>query len=229
MTRETLYDLAFRYKKTKLWKRLLDTQIFAARTENGETIFICIMGILGEHISVAVYPENEFYSYYKFLDIESFSDDRLTTDHFEQYISSSCIQCSFENKDMLHSSELEEARAYARSHGIRFAGANAYPQFTRFIPYHAPWYVTKEGDLALLAAGLEASLALYAKLKTDPGRCRRSLFLPLLPRDIFRTAQSRFRAAAPIPSPGEISTMRCSFRRSVKRNREEASTAASPG
>lgn len=169
MTRETLYDLAFRYKKTKLWKQLLDTQIFAARTENGETIFICIMGILGEHISVAVYPENEFYSYYKFLDIESFSDDRLTTDHFEQYISSSCIQCSFENKDMLHSSELEEARAYARSHGIRFAGANAYPQFTRFIPYHAPWYVTKEGDLALLAAGLEASMALYEKLKTDPG------------------------------------------------------------
>ena len=169
MTREALYDLAFRYKKTKLWKRLLDTQIFAARTEKNETIFICIMGILGQHISVAVYPENEFYSYYKFLDTDPFSDDRLTPDHFEQYILSSCIQCSFENKDMMDPLELEEARAYARSHGIRLGGANAYPQFTRFIPYHAPWHVTEEADLDLLAEGLEASMALYEKLETDPG------------------------------------------------------------
>lgn len=169
MTREALYDLAFSYKKTKLWKRLLDTQIFAARTEKNETIFICIMGILGQHISVAVYPENEFYSYYKFLDTDPFSDDRMTPDHFEQYIQSSCIQCSFENKDMMDPLELEEARAYARSHGIRLGGANAYPQFTRFIPYHAPWHVTEEADLDLLAEGLEASMALYEKLETDPG------------------------------------------------------------
>ncbi len=63
MTREDLYSLAFRYKKAKLWLRLFDTQVFAVRTEKGETIFICIMGRMDEHISVAVYPENEFYSY----------------------------------------------------------------------------------------------------------------------------------------------------------------------
>ena len=169
MTREALYDLAFRYKKTKLWKRLLDTQIFAARTEKNETIFICIMGILGQHISVAVYPEDEFYSYYKFLDTDPFSDDRLTPDHFEQYILSSCIQCSFENKEYMDPPELEEVRAYARSRGIRLRGANAYPQFTRFIPFHAPWHVTEESDLDLLAEGLEASMALYEKLEADPG------------------------------------------------------------
>ena len=55
MTREDLYSLAFRYRKTKLWLRLFDTQVFAVRTEKGETIFICIMGRMGEHISVAVY------------------------------------------------------------------------------------------------------------------------------------------------------------------------------
>ena len=65
--------------------------------------------------------------------------------------------------------ELEEARAYARSHGIRLRGANAYPQFTRFIPYHAPWHVTEESDLDLLAEGLKASMALYEKLEADPG------------------------------------------------------------
>ena len=45
MTREDLYSLAFRYKKTKLWLRLFDTQVFAVRTEKGETIFICITSI----------------------------------------------------------------------------------------------------------------------------------------------------------------------------------------
>ena len=82
MTREDLYSLAFRYKKTKLWLRLFDTQVFAVRTEKGETIFICIMGRMGEHISVAVYPENEFYSYYHFLDADPIFDDMMRTDSF---------------------------------------------------------------------------------------------------------------------------------------------------
>ena len=117
MTREDLYSLAFRYRKTKLWLRLFDTQVFAVRTEKGETIFICIMGRMGEHISVAVYPENEFYSY-------------------------------------------EEVREYARSQGIRIAGKNAFPLFTRYTPCMYPWVVNSEHDLELLAAGLEAAIAL---------------------------------------------------------------------
>ena len=160
MTREDLYSLAFRYRKTKLWLRLFDTQVFAVRTEKGETIFICIMGRMGEHISVAVYPENEFYSYYHFLDADPIFDDMMRPDSFENYISSSCIQCSFENKDMMHPSDLEEVREYARSQGIRIAGKNAFPLFTRYTPCMYPWVVNSEHDLELLAAGLEAAIAL---------------------------------------------------------------------
>ena len=164
MTREDLYSLAFRYRKTKLWLRLFDTQVFAVRTEKGETIFICIMGRMGEHISVAVYPENEFYSYYHFLDADPIFDDMMRPDSFENYISSSCIQCSFENKDMMHPSDLEEIRAYARSQGIRIAGKNAFPLFTRYTPCMYPWVVNSEHDLELLAAGLEAAIALSDEL-----------------------------------------------------------------
>ena len=168
MTRAALYGIAFRYRKTKLWMRLFDTQIFAARTEKNETILICIMGRMGEHISVAVYPENEFYSYYHFLDADPILNSIMSPDEFENYISSSCIQCSFENKDMLHPSELDEVRAYAKSCGIRIAGKNAFPQFTRFTPYHCPWSVDSEHDRELLAAGLEAALALSDELDRNP-------------------------------------------------------------
>ena len=67
MTSDNLYELAFRYKKTKLWKHLTDTQVFAVKTDK-ETLFISVMGGLNEHIALAVYPEDEFYSYYNFLD-----------------------------------------------------------------------------------------------------------------------------------------------------------------
>lgn len=160
MTRDALYELAFRYRKTKLWTQLHDTQVFAVRTENDETAFVCIMGRIGEHISVAVYPEDEFYSYYHFLDAEQDFDILPTPKALETFMSSSCIQCSFENKDMLHPSELDEVRAYAKSHGIRIAGKNAFPQFTRYTPYHYPWSVDSEHDRELLAAGLEAAIAL---------------------------------------------------------------------
>ena len=54
MTSDNLYELAFRYKKTKLWKHLTDTQVFAVKTDK-ETLFISVMGGLNEHIALAVY------------------------------------------------------------------------------------------------------------------------------------------------------------------------------
>ena len=198
MTREDLYSLAFRYRKTKLWLRLFDTQVFAVRTEKGETIFICIMGRMGEHISVAVYPENEFYSY--------------------NYISSSCIQCSFENKDMMHPSDLEEVREYARSQGIRIAGKNAFPLFTRYTPCMYPWVVNSEHDLELLAAGLEAAIALS-----------RFLCLFTLRRDTAIPAWQRcLLAAVPPILPGTI-PMKKSSGKSVRNAKKASSTAVLPG
>lgn len=167
MTNDVLYDLAFRYKKTKLWTHTSDTQIFAVRTEHNEMIYVCIMGRIAEHIAVSVYPEDEFFSYYHFLDVDPDFGLELTPDMFERLISASCIQCSFESKDLLEPHELDEARAYAKTHGIRFAGKNAYPKFTRFKPYHYPWSVDEEHDLDLLAAGLEAAIALSDALKSN--------------------------------------------------------------
>lgn len=37
-------------------------------------------------------------------------------------------------RDDLYPKEVEEVRAYARAHGVRLAGKNAYPQFVKFQP-----------------------------------------------------------------------------------------------
>ena len=40
--------------------------------------------------------------------------------------------------------EVEEARAYAKEHGIRFSGRNAYPQFVKCEPNRLPWKMKKQ-------------------------------------------------------------------------------------
>lgn len=44
ITKDQLYDAAFKYKKTGIWKKLWDNEIFAVRLNNGETGYICTMG-----------------------------------------------------------------------------------------------------------------------------------------------------------------------------------------
>ena len=49
MSTEKMFDLAFAYKKSKLWKRLYDSELFAVRLPNGKTGYCSVMGMLGEH------------------------------------------------------------------------------------------------------------------------------------------------------------------------------------
>ncbi len=44
MTRNDLYDVAFRYKKAGLWKKLWDSEVFAIKLKNGEIGYVSIMG-----------------------------------------------------------------------------------------------------------------------------------------------------------------------------------------
>ena len=50
MTRDDLYQAAFEYKRTKLWKKLWDNDIFALRLSDGRIGYINVMGRLGEYM-----------------------------------------------------------------------------------------------------------------------------------------------------------------------------------
>ena len=73
----------------------------------------------------------------------------------EHLIQQNCLQVAFENKDALRDEELAEARAYARKHGIRFSGKNAYPQFLKYVPNKYPWNILSEKEEAYIKEALE--------------------------------------------------------------------------
>ena len=59
MYKKSLYDKAFKYFQTNLWKQFYDTDLFAVKFKDGEIGYCCVMGQLGKHICLSVYAGNE--------------------------------------------------------------------------------------------------------------------------------------------------------------------------
>lgn len=163
MASEKLFELAFAYKKTKLWQKLWDSQLFAVKLSDNRMGYVCIMGIMGEHRAVAVYiGEDGLNSYRTIQKAERFEVTDLSQE--ECMLCQDCLQCVFESKNDLHPEELEEVRSYARSHGVRLAGKCAYPVFLRYRPYRIPWQPEKQEE-ETLCQGLEAAIEMARLLE----------------------------------------------------------------
>lgn len=155
MPSDRLYKLAFEYKKTKLWQRIGEEELFAVRTADGEILWCIIMGSIGQHIALSAYRgDSGLLSLRKMLDVNA--------DTFEKMILQDCMQCSFENKNFLQKEELDAVRAYAKANQITLRGAYAFPQFISYKPYHYPW-MTDEQEEGLLCEALEAMLFIAEK------------------------------------------------------------------
>ena len=165
MATDQMYELAFAYKKTKLWKSMFDSEVFAVNLPDGEIGYCSVMGLLGEHISLAVYPGAEGYNTFRLLAFSE-DDDDSQPDSF-QMLSQYCLQCSFENKDFLRPGEAEEVRAYARTHKIALRGSHSYPQFSKYMPYRFPWEFQDETDNGYIIAALQGAIDLFTLLQTQ--------------------------------------------------------------
>lgn len=162
MTRNDLYTLAFRYKKTALWKKLWDTEILAIKLSNGETGFVSIMGRLGEYCAIGLYIGDEGFESFRLIsNAERIAESEM--EYHEMMLQQNSLQLAFDAKDELMPEEVDEVRAYAKANGIRLSGKNAYPQFIKCEPNHMPWKIKKETDLQLLSEAVEAA-ELFAKL-----------------------------------------------------------------
>lgn len=161
---DTLYRLAFAYKKTKLWKKMLDSQLFAVPLPDGETGYCCVMGMQGEHIALAVYPGLAGLRSYTMIAMGPPSAGGIHTMEFA--LGQNCLMCSFENKDMLQDAEAAGVRAYCAANGITLRGPHAWPRLVRYRPFHLPWVIQEDGDG--LAAGLEAALEVARRLESTP-------------------------------------------------------------
>ena len=159
MTRDKLYDAAFRYKKAKIWKKLWDSEIFAVKLKSGETGYVCIMGRNGEYNALALYIGQEgFESYRRMADMEQYSGSELK--NHELMLQQQCLQVALENKEDLLPEEVDEVRAYAKKKGIRLSGKNAFPQFIKFEPGFHPWKVKTQADMSALLEAMEAAILL---------------------------------------------------------------------
>ena len=163
MNKDSLYELAFAFRDTKLWKKLAEEELFAvkyAANGTGDNIAYCfVMGANGEHTALAVYPGDQAFSTYRdFTEV-------LTSEHVEpqDFLIQDCIHCSFEQKDMFHPDDLAEVKAYCKKTDRPFRVP--LPQFTRYNPFCVPWMLEDAADWGATEAALRVVLKLTAEIK----------------------------------------------------------------
>lgn len=156
--KETILHLAFEYKKTKLWHRLSDIDVFAVELDNHSTGYISIMGNAREHTAISLYPnEKAFQTYLHMLNAHEHSYNS-PFDAQETLLSQDCLQLSFEESIELLDDELKEVQTFKKKHGIRVGGKKAHPSFRTYRPYHIPQQLTSESDMNLIRQAIEASI-----------------------------------------------------------------------
>ena len=157
---DSLFEAAFKYKKTKLWKSLFSEEVFAVRFSDGLIGYISIMGNVGTHNAVGIYVGNEGYeSLCKLI----YSNTSLS--EFEMMSSQSCIQVVFDDKEYLLPRELDNAKTYAKKKGLKLSGKNAYPHFIKYEPYYFMWHPDQNKDTLYIREALEACEYLSNMLK----------------------------------------------------------------
>ncbi|MDO5398965.1 MAG: hypothetical protein Q4G33_13655 [bacterium] len=163
---DKLYEQAFAYKKTKLWKKIEDSQIFGVRLPDGQIGYICIMGMAGEYCALGLYVGDEgFRSYRATSACAQFICTPL--EHMDHFYMMNCLQCAFENKSELREDEYEEVKQYAKAHNIRFAGKNSYPHFIKFKSGYFPWYVQNREEQEQLCMALAAAVEVSRRLDNE--------------------------------------------------------------
>ena len=158
-----LYSLMEPLKELAPWDYMHEDDIFGFQLPGTETLgFVSIMGTLGEHLSMAVYlGAKGLDGFWKMQEL----GDRLMPQFVLQIPQ---IQASFENREDV----TDEDRKIIKSLGLKFRGAQSWPQFRSFRPGCFPWYIEKwEADLLICA--LEQVLEVAPRFRENP-----DIFMP---------------------------------------------------
>ena len=178
MDRFSTYDLAYTFKKSKLWQLLREQQVFAVSLPNGQIAYCLIMGQNGEHMALSVHIDAEGFSTLRRMQ-ELDQEPVAYEDMFQQ----DCIQCSIEKRDQFSSEELNELRSYCKDRGIPFRAP--FPQFARFKRYCFPWMITDDGDWD----AIHTVLTIVAKIIET---IEKRHFASLAPRMIYADTEGEY-------------------------------------
>lgn len=134
-----LYEVADRIKELAPWQWMTEDEIFGVQNpETGEIGFVSVMGMLGEHLSVAVYLGVDAINQFWALEDIADSDDQWEITNRLLVIPQ--MQVSFENRDII---EKEDA-GIMRKLRLKYRGRNAYPMFRYIKPGCLMWFLEME-------------------------------------------------------------------------------------
>lgn len=161
---DELYQLAFAFRKAKLWKSLCESELFAVALPDGEIGYCRVMGSGGERPALALYVGNKGLDSFR-LQQEAGGAEKQSLKAYEAMLSRDCLQCSFTCKDMLTPDERTAVRAYASKHRLTLRGADAFPRFMSCRPVSEPWPITDGKEIRFLCAALEAAMEVGERVK----------------------------------------------------------------
>lgn len=154
-----LYDLATRIREMAPWRWMDEDDIFGVKDpENGEILFISVMGALGEHLAVAVYPGAE--GLMGFMQMQDARDSDKVADIM---MGIHQIQMAFGNRENLMSDEIKRIK----NMGLTFRGRTNWPYFRGYRPGWHPWPPDAR-ETRRLTLALEQVLEVAPRIRGNP-------------------------------------------------------------
>ena len=159
---DSLYEVMYRYRNTRLWDKLLENQLFAVKFSDGEKGYISIMGAAGQHCAMSVYIGDE--SLQAFLRIQSEPEPIDEFLAIERAVQLDCLQAGFEDPEFLYDGEIKAAEKYLTEHGIAYYEDEPMAHFIKQRPDCYPWYPDGEKDEQYLLEALETAIFMSSLL-----------------------------------------------------------------
>jgi hypothetical protein len=134
-----------------------ETEIFGVQNpETDEMGFVSVMGMLGEHLSLALYlgPKG-LYGFWMFEEMgaEGPAEILFEIPH---------LQASFEDRNTLTNQDRKQIKEL----GFKFRGRNAWPMFRSYRPGWFPWYL-EAPEVQFLTLAMEQALDVASRFKED--------------------------------------------------------------
>jgi hypothetical protein len=155
---QKLYQAAIHLKEIAPWEWMKETDIFGVQDPETEEIgFVSIMGMLGEHLALALYLGAE--GLYGFWGFQQVADSAPA----EALLEIPHLQASFEDRGEL----TKKDRDLIKELGLKFRGRQAWPMFRCYRPGYLPWYL-EAPEARSLTYALEQAVEVVLRFKEDP-------------------------------------------------------------
>lgn len=153
-----LYEAMSSIKTLAPWTWMRETDIFGLQhPQTKKLAFISVMGMLGEHYAIAVYPGPA--ALYEFWDLQQAGP----ADFPGRILEIPQLQASLTSRQDLQKQDYDIIKQL----GIRFRGKAAWPSFRSHQPGCLPWFINAE-EARLLTRALEQTLDVAPRYKENP-------------------------------------------------------------